>query len=260
MPTEPPVPCPTEEQREGYLVVRTCEAMVPWIERMTRSWVPEPDEWWAWLRNWHAALGIEDGSRYTGVERDVLTRWLDLSSEKREGMRRLLPEQLQCLTLPLPDGLPDARASRLLTARLGPDPRMYWSDLVYDEALMPDASMAAEILAACDAPADREVVRVRRTSGVRTPATLGWDVGQWGGSHMSLLRDCFVLPSWHPPPDDALPDLRAHRAGLNDNLLFDRIDDAQAFLGWYLPHDWAESFGPKEVHVIQVERVKVGLA
>ncbi len=253
MPTEPPVPCPTEEQREGYLVVRTCEAMAPWTERMMRSWVTEPDEWWAWLRNWHDALGIDDASRYAGVERDVLGGWLAISVEDREIWRRKMPD----LVLQLPDNLPDARASRLLTTRLGPDPALWWSDLVYDGDLMPDESMAAEILAACDAPADRELVRVRRTSGVRTPATLGWDVGQWGGSHMSLLRDCFVLPCLHPPPDAALPELRAHRARLNDNLLFDRIDDAQAFLDWYLPHDWAESFGPKEVHVIQVERVPV---
>lgn len=77
---------------------------------------------------------------------------------------------------------------------------------------------------------------------------------------MSLVRDCFVLPYLHPPPDAALPELRLHLARLNENLLFDRIEDAQAFRDWYLPHDWAECFGPQEVHVIQVERVAVGSA
>lgn len=148
--------------------------------------------------------------------------------------------------------LADMRASRLMLARLPELPEAWWNCGI-DTDLIPDLSLAREILAACDTPSDRELIYVRRAAPSRSRGSLGFDVAQWGGSHVSLIRDCLVAPQWAPPPQANVPGLRAHVARLNRHVLFDHPADAVAFRTWYLGHEWAEpTDDPDEFPVIEV--------
>jgi hypothetical protein len=147
-------------------------------------------------------------------------------------MPTLTPEQVAAI--------PDLRASRLLFEHLGPDPNMYWQLEYVSECVIQDLSLARTILAACDRPEEREVVHAARAGGEARGAFLGYDVGEWGGHHMSALCDTVILPRYHPTPDEALETLRAFVSQLNEHLLFRERARAEAFCAWYVAQGWAE--------------------
>ena len=127
-----------------------------------------------------------------------------------------------------------------------------------DEDLLSTLDNAVYVHGLLDSPGEREVVSVRRLDFRQSEATLGYDVGYWGGDHYSLIADTLVAPTWHGPPDSAYAELAAVLSPLNSHLLFPTPADAAAFRSYYLTKEWAETETTEgEFCIIQVDAVDV---
>jgi hypothetical protein len=222
------------------------------------------------------ALGGVDLAQYAGVAREPIDRWLEPPTEEQlqswlepmrtqwadpEGWERSMradlpedafreweaqgkpgppdPEEMERLwRAPRPPD-PDERAARLMLERLGPDPNIAGHVEFVNSCVLPDLGLAREVHALTGRPDDREVIRVERTSK-RAATTLGFDVGQWGGSPFSVILDTMLHPQWHAAPDEEVPELAAFARRLNEHLLFPTAAEAQAFHDWYVAKAWAE--------------------
>jgi hypothetical protein len=280
-----------EPQLEGYLVVLRPDAHAVFLHEHVAAHMPDPPAYRAWVAALRHALGGLEPARYAGVCRQPIDRWLaPLTEEHLAEIRRkekenaadpeawarmirasLTEEELlaageQVLLPPKPGWLeevmrapgspdPDEPAKRLMYERLGPDPGLRWQVDYVNSCLVPDLAFARELLALTGRPEDREVVRVERATEVVTSSTLGFDVGQWGGTPFSVHLDTMLAPQWHPAPEEEVPALSAFARQLNKHLLFPTAAEAQAFHDWYVAHDWAEI---GTFPVIRVEAVPSG--
>jgi hypothetical protein len=111
----------------------------------------------------------------------------------------------------------------------------------YEERLLSTLDQAREVSALLDTPADWEIVHVAVAPLGHTERTLGYDLGWWGGEFYSLISDCAVAPTWHPPDPDDFRELADKLRILNRHLLFETPEDALAFQSYYKTKPWAEA-------------------
>jgi len=133
----------------------------------------------------------------------------------------------------------DMRSNRNARARL--DESLDKSDdLESDICLVPHIEDALDIHGLLDQPDSWEIIQVRRDEFQTGPATLGFDIGYWGGDNFSLIADTIVTPMWHPPIPEDFAELIRQLSGLNQHLLFSRPQDAEEFRAYYRSKTWAE--------------------
>lgn len=134
--------------------------------------------------------------------------------------------------------------------------RMKLSELVGDgesDTVMADSDEAEEVWRLLDSPAEWEIIGVSRTAFERSERTLGYDIGWWGGKFYSLISDCIVAPTWHPPVIDDYAALAVQVRALNGHLLFESPESALRFRAWYTSKSWSESEDGVEFKPVRVE-------
>jgi hypothetical protein len=152
----------------------------------------------------------------------------------------------------------EARAEEFIERTLGPDPTLV-SCIRFDAALLPTLDMVLRVRALLERPEEWETIHVARGVDESTERTLGFDVGYWGSSHFSLVCDCAVMPTWHPPPPEDHEAVRERLASLNRHVLFDTAAEARAFREWYLDRPWGETEDfVDQFQVIRVDRADAG--
>ncbi|MDJ0976670.1 MAG: hypothetical protein QNJ98_19595, partial [Planctomycetota bacterium] len=137
------------------------------------------------------------------------------------------------------------------------EPGLPASGMTYasDEDLLPSFELAAQVHALVDDPLGFEIVRLSRFDPKRNRATLGFDVGYWGGD-FSLICDTLIAPKWHPAPEEDYEALRVQTRRLNRHVLFDSEEAGWAFRHWYVQQPWAETeFEPGEIQVVRVDAI-----
>jgi hypothetical protein len=105
--------------------------------------------------------------------------------------------------------------------------------------VIPDLSLAREIAAGLDANM-WEIVHVDRATGSGSSHVIGYDVAHWGSSHLSVIRDTFVEPWFHPPPFETLAEMTRFCSSLNHGVLFGDRRVAHEYLVWYRRQPWSE--------------------
>jgi hypothetical protein len=189
---------------------------------------------WRALRR---ALPHVDPSQYRGTERDIVQAYP--GSDQRS------------IDLWRSQGFDQNEAARVRMARIIEGDREGLS-LDRDDDLFGDRTIAEEVRALLERPDDFEVVLLDRTHTPATAATLGYDVGNWGGQYYSIIKDSAVMPVWHGPDIEDLEELAQATKKLNSHCLFDDPNDAREFRTWYESRHWAESDGFLVVRVDQV--------
>jgi hypothetical protein len=95
-----------------------------------------------------------------------------------------------------------------------------------------------------DAPGVYELVCARIAGGTCNPPTgwklLGFEPSYFVGDHFSAICDCMCFPRWHGTDDEGTLFLPYFQR-LNRYGLFDSASEAEAFLAFYLSHDWTET-------------------
>ena len=191
------------------------------------------------------ALPTVAPAAYRGVDRDPLEPLFETGVETTPGVG------------------PDWPAKVRMREGVRPAPRdpAWWRAL--DPDLIDDLSVARDVLAQTDRPRDREIVAVDRDARDAGPATLGFDVGLWGGDHRSLVRCVLLVPGAHGPPREEFDALRPFARRLNEHQLFATRDGADAFLAWVLARPWGRAerddpAGGGGLHAIRVDAVPAG--
>ena len=127
-----------------------------------------------------------------------------------------------------------------------------------DDDLFNSKEQALEVYKLLDSPVNYEIIYVQRHKYSKSSRTLGFDIGFWGGDHFSLIADTIIVPTWHVPIPKDYKELANRLTVLNDNLLFNSVQDAEDFRNYYKTKDWAETESEAgEFCVIQVDLVKV---
>jgi hypothetical protein len=148
----------------------------------------------------------------------------------------------------------DVPSNRDARARL--DEILGKSDDLDDICHVPRIEDALQIHRLLDEPESWEIIQVRRDEFQTGPATLGFDVGYWGGDHFSLIADTIVTPMWHFPIPEDFAELIGQLSNLNQHLLFARPQDAEGFRACYESKTWAETeCEVGEFCIIQVDLV-----
>lgn len=71
-----------------------------------------------------------------------------------------------------------------------------------------------------------------RTHDYLSGEELGWDVGEWGGEHLSRISKLLIFPESVPPSISRREDLTQFAMMLNANGLFASRSDALDFADW----------------------------
>jgi hypothetical protein len=191
------------------------------------------------LAELRAAVPRIDPRRYRGIARDPLDPFVSTDRVELEEWRRGGWFDVD----------EEARARRRYREIVG--------EIREDDDLLPSAAAAREVFGLLDEPAAREIVEVRRRGFDPGPATLGFDIGSWGGDRFSTIADMVVTPQWHPPEPEDFGELADRLATLGRDLLFSTERDASDFRAWYLGRPWAEKeLREGEIAVIQVDAVE----
>ena len=156
------------------------------------------------------------------------------------------------------------RQARLKMAEVLADKKesLEWNDYLDDEITFLRIEDARRIYDLLGNPNDHEIIMVRRHEYTLTPATLGFDIGYWGGDHYSIICDTFIRPQWHSSPEEEFHNLAPFASKLNRNVLFDDFEGAQEFLTYYRTTNWGEpddrfdpEQGTSDYTIIQVDGV-----
>ncbi len=218
MSADAPVP---EAQERGFLVVKQPSDW--WAAfRASSSQADDADEYRAHLAHLHEVLGVRPDA-YRGVDRVPINRSLGGYADAARGR---LPERAKEIMA----------ASELIWNRLGSE----YPDWNFDADLVPDLTLAREVKALTKAPTAWEIIAVSRTfDDGASESSLGFDVAQWGGDHLSIVRESMLGPRHFGSSIDSLPELVPFAERLNATMLFDDVQDALAFRSWSLRQDWA---------------------
>lgn len=180
------------------------------------------------------ALASLDPRSYRGISRDPI--WpaepLDAKTEKRFG---------------------DVRARRRFRELV--DPVHYESD---DDDVLPSLAAGREVWRLLDHPEEYEIVYVERNRFSDRYRTLGYDIGNWGGDHFSLIADTAVMPHLHPPAEDDFAELAARLRGANEHGLFGTTEAAESFRSFYRSRRWGETEFGEEFEIIRVASAGAG--
>jgi hypothetical protein len=137
-----------------------------------------------------------------------------------------------------------------------------WNDYLDDEITFLRIEDARRVYDLLGNPNDHEIIMVRRHEYTFTPATLGFDIGYWGGDHYSIICDTFIRPQWHSAPEQEFHNLAPFASKLNRNVLFDDFEGAQEILTYYRTTNWGEpdgrfdpEQGTSDYTIIQVDGV-----
>jgi hypothetical protein len=114
-------------------------------------------------------------------------------------------------------------------------------DEEYDTSMLENLAQANEIFDLLDEDKrdDYEIIKINRNSAKENQNTLGYDIGIWGNDY-SIICDCSLMPEWHLPAWEDVPELANKLVNLNSNMLFSRKNEAEEFLKYYSSKDWAE--------------------
>jgi hypothetical protein len=112
----------------------------------------------------------------------------------------------------------------------------------YDSSMLDNFEQAQDVynLLDNDKKKDYEIIRISRNSIPTHYHKLGYDIGTWGNDY-SIICDCSIMPVWHPPALEDILELAVKLEKLNLNMLFNQIDEAEKFRGYYKTKDWAET-------------------
>lgn len=182
---------------------------------------------------------------YRGISREPLAPW----SSEDENIIRASPGVPADLERELP--------ARKRFLELNGEDRTRWDHYHggcdYDKELLSSLNGAKEVFRCLNAPDEYEVVEVSREPCSTDFQFLGFDIGYWGGDHFSIICDSVVMPRWHPPNPDDLPELAERLRNLNQQILFPTIEEAVQFMEYYMSRPWAEreSF-PGEFCIIKI--------
>jgi hypothetical protein len=213
----------------GYLIVLRGEALLR-IRSQARA--SRSDEDGAWLRELREAAAFLDPFAYRGMARLPLGPSVSADPEKIGTFHEL--------------GI-DVGTDRIARTR-------FWEFITDDtplgyESLLATADQARELWRLLDDPSDWEIIHVSVESQRRSELTVGYDVGLWGGEFYSLISDCVVMPTWHPPHRDDFTEIAEKLRGLNEHILFQTPGDALAFKTYYTSKPWAETNGFEVVRI-----------
>jgi hypothetical protein len=111
----------------------------------------------------------------------------------------------------------------------------------YDDCLLERLEHAQEVFSLLKDKQEWEIVHLMRGTIEQTERSFGFDIGYWGGDHFSVICDCVVMPTWHPPDPRDFDELAKALERLNNHLLFRSVADAEIFKAWYISRSWAES-------------------
>lgn len=205
-----------------------------------------------YLRDLWSALSIEP-ARYRGFGRPLLEPLLDDDAELRvwADWERASEQERGAGwygELQTGRGLDD-----LLEARTA------LREIAGERSAIPRQADSVLILDLLPSRTDWEVIGLSRSLG-RVSTTLGYDVGWYAddkyGAFYSILSDSAILPRWHGPDDDALPELAEHTRQLNEHVLFPDGATAQEFHRWYRKQPWGEDFGYEDrFEIIRVDEI-----
>jgi hypothetical protein len=191
------------------------------------------------LRKAFAAFPPE---RYRGINRGPLMSFWSLDSETVSASSERTN-----------DTKSNAKARRRMREILGePDESV---DSQIDEDLLPSVEDAQNVLSLVDNLVQWEIIHVTKADAIPVINTLGYDIGYWGGDHLSLIADTIVAPHWHPPALDDLDELAQKLSCLNEHLLFRSDEDARRFREYYKSKSWAETDEGYEFCIIRVDGV-----
>jgi hypothetical protein len=207
-----------ETQTEGYFVVLKPKALV--AQYAASKFAKQNAKSLKKLRECFRNFPPE---QYRGVSREPLSRYGKKNSESRSRIREILGDEF--------------------SGDVNRD---------VDDDLLPSHADARNILSVVDVPSLWEIVHISRGNHSGGNHTLGFDIGYWGGDHLSLIADTIVTPRWHPPALDDFAELANAMSGMNHNSLFDSYEDANCFRKYYESKSWAET---GEFWIIRVDEV-----
>ena len=188
------------------------------------------------LRHLRETFNTLEPSAYRGIERWALSE----SPQPDPGCSETGPRPA------------DEKARQRLLEILGAEPECDH----YPSSLIPQLTLARELMRVADHPEEYELVRLSREAFDGGPM-LGFDVGYWGGGNFSILCDSLIWPMWHAAPSAAFHDLAQHIACLNTHMLFPDRQSAERFRSFYLTQSWAETEDlPGEFSVIRIDAVE----
>jgi hypothetical protein len=207
-------------QDSGYLIVMRASAMLrDYSQGRVAREHPEL------LQQLREALGFLDPAAYRGMGRWPLDPYPSLNPATIDAFRGSGID------------MDSDRAARIrfweLVGEERPDD--------YEERLLSTPDEAREVWGLLDTPSDWEILHVAVAPLERTERTLGYDLGWWGGEFYSLISDCAIAPTWHPPDPDDFGELAGRLRLLNQHVLFETPEDALGFKSYYKTKPWAEA-------------------
>ena len=191
----------------GYLIVKT-------FKKLYQDYVDRYDldkDWYAIPRKDRDAS--ESLIKYRGIDRDAMDDYKN-SNDLSEVFMAELAEKDQCM-----DGF-------LFTEK--------------------DVQQAFDFLST---PEEYEIIWVRiADSNAIAPSgyqSIGFEPSYFEGDHFSASCDCMLIPRWHGTDEEGVLFLPFFEK-LNQNGLFNSINEVNEFVEFYLSYDWTER-GPYEI-------------
>lgn len=98
---------------------------------------------------------------------------------------------------------------------------------------------ARQVFALLEDREEYEIIEIKENEAIVNERTLGFDVGYLGGD-FSAIADTAITPTWCPPDFADMDDVIGQLKKLNDDCLFNSLEEAKAYRQLYLSKQWAD--------------------
>lgn len=218
-----------QRQTKGFVLVRKPDRFV---DAYDSSEVARKNI--TFLRQIRNAISFLDPRNYRGIAREPLEPW---SSIDEELLKRGAPTLMD---------LGKEQAARKMFLKInGEDREEWWDNYIngwdYNKSLIIDLGTAKKLYVALNNPEDYEIIEISREIYGSDYDFLGFDVGNWGSGEFSVICDSVLMPRWHPPDPNDLPELAERLRCLNQHVLFSTTEEAEEFRQYYRSKPWAET-------------------
>lgn len=209
----------------GYLIVRTFDYVYLHYDR------PSQAGYWIYAIPRRGIPPAEASKKYRGVDRQALIA---------------IPRGL---SNEFPTGLVEAEAQFRLDE--------FESDGRAEEGRVFELEEARQVFRRLCEPLSFEFLHVGLESDGSCTASsckpIGYDIAYFGGDHYSAIANCMFFPSWWGT-DEAGELYRVYFQKLNNDGLFDRLDDAREFRDYYVKSsgDNGDDLECLSVHTVSV--------
>ncbi|MHC4111229.1 MAG: hypothetical protein ACYSUY_09140 [Planctomycetota bacterium] len=201
------------------------------------------------LRQIRNALSFLEPRNYRGIAREPLEPWFSIDEE-------LLKKGTSTLV-----DLGRERSARKIFLKINGEDREEWdyykNGWDYNKSLIKDLDTAKELYGVLNNPEEYEVIEISREIYGSDYDFLGFDVGYWRSGEFSMICDSVLMPRWHPPDPNDLPELAERVRYLNQHVLFSTTEEAEKFREFCNSKPWAETENQAgEFEIIQIAEPK----